>query len=426
MKNSPYFVLSNICPMFSSSMVKKSLVTGLSLSLSQLATAQDPLVVDAIVVESGILFGAADDDPLIWKTDPASKDLRLDLATNGAFSIFSNEDINATFKAGQGNSATVEAGKWYRIAKTSGDQSALRASALFNLKDTASFSHSNVTFRTGMSFSASESMNFTLLSNSGLSQPVFGEVRYLSATTNDEFYLEVKILRDADVSYSIMENLADGGWQPVDWLETVSIPADYIETAYDLNKLFISAGQTPVLSVDRTEGVAVTGGLTVNGRSVVTQQHGAGGSAIGDYAFSVGLGNQANGDYSLALGIGSHADGEASTALGANTFAFGEASIATGSNTIISQHSAAVFGQFNQDIGTGSNNAWIGDNSNSVFEVGVGISDSDRKNALTIMQDGTIELGKDQNNEVPLKVNSDGSVILNKAQGDVSMGIYGQ
>ena len=42
------------------------------------------------------------------------------------------------------------------------------------------------------------------------------------------------------------------------------------------------------------------------------------------------------------------------------------------------------------------------------------------------MQDGTIELGKDQNNEIPLKVNSDGSVILNKAQGDISMGSYGE
>ena len=88
-------------------------------------------------------------------------------------------------------------------------------------------------------------------------------------------------------------------------------------------------------------------------------------------------------------------------------------------------------GQYSVDrVSTAGTASWQGDGLNAVFAVGIGEGNNDRKNAVTVMQDGTIELGNDQNNEVPLRVNSDGSVVLNgsvllnKAQGDISMGIY--
>ena len=129
MKKLPYIV-SDIHPMFSSS-IKKSLLVGASLSLVQLATAQNVVEADSIVVENGMFFGDGDDDPALSK-DPASKDFHLDLAADGVFSMFRGTDPLPTFKAGEGNSANVVADKWYRIAKVSGRASGLRASAVFN------------------------------------------------------------------------------------------------------------------------------------------------------------------------------------------------------------------------------------------------------------------------------------------------------
>ena len=420
MKKLPYIV-SDIHPMFSSS-IKKSLLVGASLSLVQLATAQNVVEADSIVVENGMFFGDGDDDPALSK-DPASKDFHLDLAADGSFSMFRGVDPLPTFKAGEGNSADVVAGKWYRIAEVTTGR---RANAVFNLRDTTSSAHNNITFRTGMSFNTKSLMNFTLLSNSRYRFPVFSEVRYLSTGTYGVFYLEVKIIRDAAVSYSIMENLGDKGFQPIDWVETPSIPDGYTETNYELDKLFVAAGETPVLSVDRTEGVAINGGLTVDGVEVLTANSYLA-NGRGSFAPNANGGaTTANGQYSTALGLFNHADGYASLVSGHANNATGFYSTAIGNGTRANGFASTVMGQSNEGFSTGSPGSWVGDNLNSVFEVGIGTGNLDRKNALTIMQDGTIELGKDQNNEIPLRINSDGSVILNKAQGDISMGIYGQ
>jgi len=97
MKKLPYIV-SDIHPMFSSSIIKKSLLVGASLSLVQLATAQNVVEADSIVVENGMFFGDGDDDPALSK-DPASKDFHLDLAADGVFSMFRGTDplpVNGT------------------------------------------------------------------------------------------------------------------------------------------------------------------------------------------------------------------------------------------------------------------------------------------------------------------------------------------
>lgn len=69
---------------------------------------------------------------------------------------------------------------------------------------------------------------------------------------------------------------------------------------------------------------------------------------------------------------------------------------------------------------------WQGDDQHSVFEVGIGES-ANSENALTILQDGSIELGKATatDNSIPLHVKANGDVIIAKAQGDISMGAFG-
>ncbi len=413
-----------------------------NISLSQVVT---------LNAEAGVAFGLAADDPLLRNGLTNSKDLDLDLAEGRAFSIFSDGDVNPTFRAGEGNSGSVEAGKWYRIAKS--DILHIRPNATFSLRDTISPGHNNITFKTGMSYGSRFRMSMTLLSNSGY-VPVFSEVRYLSKGNFNEIYLEVKVEKTGPVAYSIMENLSKGGWIPVDWEETTSIPADYTETKYDLSKLFSVSGQTTIMSVDRTEGVAVTGDLKVNGASVLTTASaplvsgyssldiGSNDVASGEIALALGFFNTASGSYSLAQGEWSEASGFASVAMGVQTSAFGDQSFTMGLNTSAHGQNSFAIGLQNQAFNDNSlvlgqyaqvvtddlvSTSWKGDNLHSVLSVGIGTDAQNRKNALTVLQDGSIELGKDSvTDEIPLKVNSDGSVILSKPQGDISMGIYGQ
>jgi len=106
--------------------------------------------------------------------------------------------------------------------------------------------------------------------------------------------------------------------------------------------------------------------------------------------------------------------GNSSIAFGLNTSASGLYSTTFGNSTLNSQFAGVSVGQYNENIGTNSGiNSWQGDDLHSVFEVGVGISQNERENALTVKQDGSVELGKTINNEIPMTVGADGSIILN-------------
>jgi len=201
-------------------------------------------------------------------------------------------------------------------------------------------------------------MNFTLLSNSRFNLPVFGEVRYLSASDSqahfDDFFLEVKIVRNAAVSYSIMENLGNSGFEPIDWVETTSIPAGYTDTAYDLDKLFVAAGETPVLSVDRTEGVAINGGLTVDGVEVLT--------AI----TSLNSGNGAN---SVVFGNSTHALFDESFTIGSFN-EIEDVNLFNGSST----------------------SSLIPDDEQNLFVIGNGTSSTNRSNAFSVNRRGDVNI----------------------------------
>ena len=93
-------------------------------------------------------------------------------------------------------------------------------------------------------------------------------------------------------------------------------------------------------------------------------------------------------------------------------------------------YAAVSVGHYNEVRGTeNGKHEWVDLGENAIFEVGIGSSANDRKNALTVMKDGSVEIGKatadGDGTAVPLMVNSDGTVVLSKEQGDISMGIYG-
>ena len=95
--------------------------------------------------------------------------------------------------------------------------------------------------------------------------------------------------------------------------------------------------------------------------------------------------NVASGYYSNAEGFGTTANGMSSHAEGENTTASGNFSHAEGESTIAKNRSEHASGQYNV---SSSASTTFGDAGNTLFSVGNGISDSNRKNAFEIRQNG--------------------------------------
>ena len=142
---------------------------------------------------------------------------------------------------------------------------------------------------------------------------------------------------------------------------------------------------------------------------------------------TIAMGSEAKaiGAHSLSMGSLTESYGIYSVAMGVYTDAYGAASTAIGSYTDAKSYASLALGQYNEGRGTAAGETvWQGDDQHSVLEVGVGTSASP-KNALTVLQDGSVEVGKATDGSIPLQVKADGSVIINKAQGDISMGAFG-
>ncbi|WP_309383709.1 hypothetical protein [Cerasicoccus frondis] len=151
-------------------------------------------------------------------------------------------------------------------------------------------------------------------------------------------------------------------------------------------------------------------------------------SSTAGMSLSLGLFNEINGGASLAIGdtirmdsiaytygLGSCIEfGEAalfSFSCGHYTVVEGELASAFGYYTTASTYGGMAIGQYNEAVTKGGNTPdpddWQGEGADPgpVFEVGIGTGSSDLQNAMTIFQDGTI--------------------IIGKVQGDISMGAFG-
>ena len=110
--------------------------------------------------------------------------------------------------------------------------------------------------------------------------------------------------------------------------------------------------------------------------------------ASGAYSHAEGRSGQDEGEDLIASGTGSHAEGDCTRAIGMASHAGGQYSQANGnysfthgSNTIASSAFQAVFGKFNEE------------DSNAIFIIGNGTSDSQRSNLMTVGNDSII-IGK--------------------------------
>ena len=124
--------------------------------------------------------------------------------------------------------------------------------------------------------------------------------------------------------------------------------------------------------------------------------------ATGDYSFSIGLssrsvgdhsisvgGSSAHGDYAAALGRLTTANGYNSLSFGTLTSASGDISATFGNDTRANSLNAFVLGRYN--IGGGNSSNWV--ETDPLFEIGNGTSNSNRNNALTVLKNGKVGIG---------------------------------
>lgn len=184
------------------------------------------------------------------------------------------------------------------------------------------------------------------------------------------------------------------------------------QTTTDNNENIYQQGAVAIGKNNGIDGVAldVRGPVrigTANSTEVIGTYSLAGGQnviASGNNAVAYGYRSIATGNNSIAVGYQVEASGIGSTALGGNTQAsgsytfvsgdateaFGRNSVAFGENTYAHSMSEFVIGRYNA-ITTGNASTWNA--GNSVFQVGIGDSESNRKNALTIRKNGWVGIG---------------------------------
>lgn len=121
---------------------------------------------------------------------------------------------------------------------------------------------------------------------------------------------------------------------------------------------------------------------------------------VGEASFASGQNTTASGNFSTATGENSTASGTSSTAMGKFTMASGFISTTTGEYTIASGNVSTAMGSFTRAEGfastaIGRHNIGGGSPSsalplNPLFEIGNGSNTSNRSNALTVLQNGTV------------------------------------
>ncbi|WP_375237931.1 hypothetical protein [Aurantibacter sp.] len=155
-------------------------------------------------------------------------------------------------------------------------------------------------------------------------------------------------------------------------------------TGWRLSRNILGFGNIGRYAVDLSYNIPMSGsfGATGFGSFAVGERT----NASGDTSAAFGSNTNASGIHSAAFGIGTTASGGTSVAFGFLTTATGYLSTAMGERTNANSQSSLSIGQYN--IGGGTPDSWIA--TESVFEIGNGVDDSNRANALTVLKNGTI------------------------------------
>jgi hypothetical protein len=106
------------------------------------------------------------------------------------------------------------------------------------------------------------------------------------------------------------------------------------------------------------------------------------------FTTAIGSNTIANAPYATAMGHSSIAQGYSATAIGAYAFADGDYSTAMGESTVARSGYETVMGRYNADYTPNSPTGW--DNTDRLFAIGNGTSDTSRHNAMIVMKNGYV------------------------------------
>ncbi len=111
-------------------------------------------------------------------------------------------------------------------------------------------------------------------------------------------------------------------------------------------------------------------------------------SSSGSRSIAMGYECIANRMYAIAMGYQSIASGKSSIAIGDNSSSTGDNSTAMGNTVNADSYGSFAIGRYN--MGGGNATGWV--NSDPLFEIGNGTSQTDSANALTVYKNGTFEV----------------------------------
>ena len=192
-----------------------------------------------------------------------------------------------------------------------------------------------------------------------------------------------------DWAYGLSSNITDG-------VAAASLTStSEIISLWDTSKFLLAKGIAAHAEGSNT--LALGNSSHSEGQQTITTGNGSHAEgqqtkADGTGSHAEGVGTKATGTASHASGNGTTASGEFSTATGFATQANGLFSFTGGLNSIASQQCSFVYG--NNVTSSYANKAVFGiyndDKSDTLFEVGIGTSSTDKKNAFEVVNDGTI------------------------------------
>ena len=173
---------------------------------------------------------------------------------------------------------------------------------------------------------------------------------------------------------------------------------------------------------------------TTIGYVAKTNTPGQGSLAVGDSAL-------ATGNYTSAVGYHASSSGNYSLAVGYYAKASADNSVAFGSNVTTASFASLVVGQYNTADSGQSSTAWVssddlfvvGNGANSTApsdaflvekngNTGIGTGNASLSNTVTV--NGTIQFNTTYGNTT-LSLDSTGNLTVNRRQGDIKMGPYG-
>lgn len=199
-------------------------------------------------------------------------------------------------------------------------------------------------------------------------------------------------------------------------------------------------------------GTVVAKAITINSVPVMTATHGGNNVLSGGALMAIGTQTKATAGNAIAMGLATQATGSSAAALGGvGNQALGLASVAAGYWTKAATMHSVALGALNLGTGTGAQ-TWV--ETEPLFELGNGMDastdfdfpNSSRSNAITTLKNGRTTLtnkewkahadapladpdGDTDSGGEALVVEGHtrlmGKVVIEQAQGDISMGIYG-